>query len=121
MKVFEIRGGKFYTNGETVFFKGNDKKFYCFANETETCYNGAAAFLNRGVYACGVGRHYSDEVRLVETGEEFYNGNIKVIDVKNLSILRVKNNAKFDSEDYLVNFNELEEKRYFDIVNIKNC
>ena len=70
-----------------------------------------AMFLKHGVEECGIFPFMLEkEVRLVKAGEEFFNGNIKVIDKKILKVKAVKVlNRKEDNKGCTLSHNGYEE------------
>ena len=104
MKAIDIKSKNFYTDGIRIFFK-DGKKIVEFCKAFE----GNDLFLKRGVYiANSTSKTLLNDVRLVEPGEEFFNGQIKVLDRKTLDIFKIDyENRKFDDKGYTINPDEV--------------
>ena len=114
MLLNEIKGAGYYTNGKDVYFNESKKaggRIVKFVPE----FGGNELFLKSGVVTCyAKSCEYNNEVRLVVSGEEFLEGQIKVIDKKTLEILDIDyKNRKTDAKGYTINPDEIEyiEKR----------
>lgn len=114
MELREIKGAGYYTDGTTVFFNESKKaggRIVKFMPKDE----GSELFLKCGVMTSYVkSAELNKEVRLVESGEEFFDGQIKVVDKKTLDIFDISyKNRKFDEKGYTINPDEIEyiEKR----------
>lgn len=112
MKFTEMKKGKFYTDGEKVFYK-NGKRWIVFCDERKTESDGTTAVLNKGVTIAYAGsKFYEKEIEQVKAGQVFFNGNIKVIDAKTLELLKVTNNAVTDKNAVLLTrFEDIKEKK----------
>ncbi len=118
MKIQEIKRNNFYTDGSRVIFKSkNGKNFYELtksAKQTEL-------FIAHGVdFAVAKLSDWKDaEVKKVEKDMILLDGEVKVLDSKNLEILSIKpKNAKHNSRGEVVNSNELIYDKKTIVVNI---
>lgn len=78
MKLKEIRRDGYYTDGKNVFYKVKGDLIQFIPRGTHN-----DSYMDVGVWtAIASKRDYENEVRKVVAGEEFLNGDIKVIDAK---------------------------------------
>lgn len=118
MKIEEIKKNIFYTDGERIIFKSKNGKDFYQLTESE---NQNSLFIAHGVdYAYAILNQWENvEVRKVEKNEVLMNGEVKVIDPKNIEILTIKTlNAKYNSRGEVVNSDELKYEEKREIVNI---
>lgn len=120
MKINEMKKNNFYTDGERVIFKSkNGKNFYQLTESEKN--NGL--FIDHGVdFANIILKEWENiEVRKVEKDEVLMNGEVKVIDTKNLEILSINPlNAKINSRGEVENRKDLVYEEKKEIVNISN-
>lgn len=105
MKIKEIKRNDFYTDGKVIVFKvKNDFRII-----TE-CERNMSMFIDRGNdYACISEFDFPGDFRKVQAGEIFYNGEVKVIDSKNIEITTISaRNMIYDKKGYITNGDEVE-------------
>lgn len=120
MKVVEMKRKRFYTDNEKIYWiEGTKKDLYTF---TERCEDNEL-FLKDGIRAVRAGGWNFDKstlnLREVEAGEVFQNGDVKILDKKSAEIFSLKRkNLKYDESGYVVNKNEVKYEEYFRIYSI---
>lgn len=100
MKLKEIKKNGFYTDGEFVYRKEKNNDYTIYQDVSEETKH----FLKAGVRPCGIYPFMlENEVRMVEDGEEFFNGNIKVLNKKQLEVVDcITLNREEDAKGYTI-------------------